>query len=150
VFVVARVPLAFCRARGANARARFQHRAHETCVNVELPRKNAFRRAAHVRAILVQANAFSQRVDLLLAQAGVGARRARETALSAGLDAIEEVAIGRRTIRLRREHLFYRLHGVSPRFLESSMNQGEEQDACPRGHASVAKRRPLLDYFPKR
>jgi hypothetical protein len=92
VLVTPAVILTLRAAHGADPRARFEQDIHELEIPIELPRKDPNGRLTGVGAIQRQTNARSQCLDVLFAQACIGAQGAHALALDASLDTALEQA----------------------------------------------------------
>jgi hypothetical protein len=107
-----RVPLAFIAADETGLHTGLHERRRERRLERSYTAEHLARCRAHIRAVEVQANASDLGLDVVLAEAGVGTRRAALRAVVTGLDAANEVTGSHG--RLPRV-TFHHLPGVSHR-----------------------------------
>ena len=106
MLVVLGVPLAFLGADTAGLRARFDHLAGELRLEGGLPRQDATRRLADIRAVEVEPDTADKLLNGRLTEAGVGATGAGRRAADALVDtARERVAVDGRRLRMSPDHL---------------------------------------------
>jgi hypothetical protein len=105
--MVGGVPFALIAAGAAGCRAGFDHGADHTEVAGSLADQDAASSIAGVGAVEVDPNAADQRLQVFLAEAGVGAAGTGGGTLGAVLDAAQElVAIKAARLRMRVDHFF--------------------------------------------
>jgi hypothetical protein len=85
-----RVPLAFIAADATSLHTGLHDRRRERRLERAYTTEHSARCRAHIRAVEVQANASDLGLDVVLAEAGVGTRRAALRAVVTGLDAADE------------------------------------------------------------
>ena len=106
MLVHGRVPFALGCAGAAKGDAGGQLRFEQlSMTDLISPRQNASHRRAHSRAILVQANAGYELLDIFLSETGIGARCTGFDAGETGLDATAYHLSVARTFGMRAKHI---------------------------------------------